>query len=69
MTNEILQGRNERMLSNLQHAYLVIHCGSDHMSDEKLMELVHNTLCEVMGDREFCIWLTEHTPHNESGIV
>lgn len=68
MNDQILKERYERMLSNLQHAYLVVHCGSDHMSDEKLCEMIHNTLCEVMGDREYCIWALQNSP-NPDGIV
>lgn len=55
----------ERMLSNLQHTYLIIHCGSNHMTDRRLMEIIQNTLCDTMGDQEFCLWLAENAPNKE----
>lgn len=61
-SKEVKTDHYERMLSNLKHTYLVVHCGSDHITDAELMEMIHNTLCEVIGDKEFCIWIIKNAP-------
>lgn len=47
------------LLETLQRAYLKINCGDESIGWTELCDEMQATLCEVMGDDEFCNWLEE----------
>lgn len=55
-------GRNDRLLHAVLCAYVKHHLGSEEIGWEKLGEILHDVICNELGDDEYCDWLERMSP-------
>ena len=55
--NQQLRAENEQMLEALKMAYRKHHLHDESIGWEELSGIMHDALCETMGDKEYLLWL------------
>ena len=56
-----LMEQNKLMLTTLKDVYRKFHLGHDNIGSEELMNEVLDTLCNVMGDDGYQVWMNKMT--------
>lgn len=58
-------GRNDRLLHAVLCAYAKHHLNSPDIGWHELGDILHNVICNEIGDDKYCAWSNLINPENE----